>query len=141
MLANDYILWFFSTCAQTFGALVSVFGMFVLYRLQIEEGRVGNLRGRMVAYHESHAKLPFRSVLEELARREADHRTRNEKEHAAGIRAMLDDHGRIMVIATHNCDMGDGWEREGEDDGFFHEFSEKRAFPLGINIIFYAMTH
>ena len=57
------------------------------------------------------------------------------------VRAMLDDHGRIMVIATHNCDMGDGWEREGEDDGFFHEFSEKRAFPLGINIIFYAMTH
>ena len=24
---------------------------------------------------------------------------------------------------------------------FFQEFSEKRAYPLGINIIFYAMTH
>jgi hypothetical protein len=57
------------------------------------------------------------------------------------IRAILDDKERIMVIATHNCDNGDGWEREGEDDGFFHEFSEKRAFPLGINIIFYVMTH
>ncbi len=57
------------------------------------------------------------------------------------VRAILDDKGRIMVIATHNCDNGDGWEREGEDDGFFHEFSEKRAFPLGINIIFYLMTH
>ena len=57
------------------------------------------------------------------------------------VRAMLDARGRIMVIATHNCDNGDGWEREGEDDLFFHEFSEKRAFPLGINIIFYAMTH
>ena len=57
------------------------------------------------------------------------------------VRAMLDDKGRIMVIATHNCDNGDGWEREGEDDAFFHEFSEKRAFPLGINIIFYIMTH
>ncbi len=56
-------------------------------------------------------------------------------------RAILDDKGRIMVIATHNADNGDGWEREGEHDGFFHEFSEKRAFPLGINIIFYAMTH
>jgi hypothetical protein len=57
------------------------------------------------------------------------------------VRAMLDDKGRIMVIATHNCDNGDGWEREGEDDYFFHEFSEKRAYPLGFNILFYAMTH
>ena len=57
------------------------------------------------------------------------------------IRAIEDAKGRIMVIATHNCDNGDGWEREGEDDYFFHEFSEKRAYPLGINIIFYSMTH
>jgi hypothetical protein len=57
------------------------------------------------------------------------------------VRAILDDRGRIMVIATHNCDNGDGWEREGESDFFFHEFSEKRAYPLGINIIFYLMTH
>ena len=57
------------------------------------------------------------------------------------VRAIFDDDSRIMVIATHNCDNGDSWEREGEDDGFFHEFSEKRGFPLGINIIFYLMTH
>ncbi len=57
------------------------------------------------------------------------------------VRALTDDKGRIMVLATHNTDNGDGWEREGEDDYFFHEFSEKRAFPLGINIIFYVMTH
>ena len=57
------------------------------------------------------------------------------------VRGISDDQGRLMVIATHNTDNGDGWEREGEDDYFFHEFSEKRSFPLGINIIFYAMTH
>jgi hypothetical protein len=57
------------------------------------------------------------------------------------VRAILDDKGRIMVIATHNCDNGDGWEREGVNDDFFRNFSEKRAFPLGINIIAYAMTH
>jgi hypothetical protein len=61
--------------------------------------------------------------------------------HDMHVRAMLDGKGRIMVIATHNCDMGDSWEREGEDDSFFHEFSEKRGFPLGINVIFYLMTH
>ena len=57
------------------------------------------------------------------------------------VRAITDDKKRIMVIATHNCDNGDGWEREGENDFFFHEYSEKRAFPLGINVIFYLMTH
>ncbi len=56
-------------------------------------------------------------------------------------RAILDDKGRIMVIATHNTDNGDGWEREGENDYYFHTFSEKISYPLGINIIFYAMTH
>lgn len=57
------------------------------------------------------------------------------------VRAIYDKKGRIMVIATHNCDNGDSWEREGEDDFFFHEFSEKRGYPLGINILFYLMTH
>jgi hypothetical protein len=57
------------------------------------------------------------------------------------VRAVFDEKGHIMVIATHNCDNGDGWEREGEEDGFFHEFSEKRAYPLGINMIFFLMTH
>jgi hypothetical protein len=56
-------------------------------------------------------------------------------------RAIFDDKGRLMVIATHNTDNGDGWEREGEYAYFFEHFSEKIAYPLGINIIFYAMTH
>lgn len=56
-------------------------------------------------------------------------------------RAIHDDKGRMMVIATHNTDNGDGWEREGEYEYFFKNFSEKIAYPLGINIIFYAMTH
>ncbi len=56
-------------------------------------------------------------------------------------RAIFDEKGRMMVIATHNTDNGDGWEREGESDYFFTHFSEKISYPLGINIIFYAMTH
>jgi hypothetical protein len=57
------------------------------------------------------------------------------------VRAILDDKQRIMVIATHNTDNGDGWEREGEYQYFFRTFSEKRAYPLGVNIVFYLMTH
>ena len=57
------------------------------------------------------------------------------------IRGIYDDKGRLCVIACHNTDNGDGWEREGESAYYFREFSEKKAYPLGINIIVYAMTH
>jgi hypothetical protein len=56
-------------------------------------------------------------------------------------KALFDDKQRMMAIICHNTDLGDGWEREGEDEWYFREFSEKKAYPLGINIVFYAMTH
>jgi hypothetical protein len=56
-------------------------------------------------------------------------------------RALFDDKGRMMAIICHNTDLGDGWEREGEDPTYFQRFSEKMAYPMVINIIYYAMTH
>jgi hypothetical protein len=56
-------------------------------------------------------------------------------------RAVFDNERRIMVFICHNTDLGDGWEREGEDSWYFEEFSVKKAYPLGINIVTYAMTH
>jgi len=56
-------------------------------------------------------------------------------------KAIYDDQGRMMAVICHNTDLGDGWEREGENEWYFREFSEKKAYPLGINIVFYAMTH
>jgi hypothetical protein len=56
-------------------------------------------------------------------------------------RGIFDDKGRMMAIICHNTDVGDGWEREGVDQGYFKEFSEKWCYPLGINIVVYAMTH
>ena len=57
------------------------------------------------------------------------------------FKAIFDDKQRMMVFICHNTDNGDGWEREGDNEYFFREFSEKKAYPLGINVIFYAMTH
>ena len=57
------------------------------------------------------------------------------------VRAWLDDKGRIMALVIHNSDVPDGWEREGEDDRYFRTFSEKISYPLGVNIVFYLMTH
>ena len=69
-----------------------------------------------------------------------------EDNHGPGGREVLfqgiyDDQERMMVFIAHNTDNGDGWEREGEYEYFFKTFSEKIAFPLGINAIFYSMTH
>ena len=48
--------------------------------------------------------------------------------------------GRIMVLMTHNTDIGDSWEREGEDHEFFLQFSPN-GYALGINAALYSMTH
>jgi hypothetical protein len=57
------------------------------------------------------------------------------------IRAVFDDHKRMMILAIHNSDVSDGWEREGENETYFNQYSEKIAYPLGFNILFYLMTH
>lgn len=59
----------------------------------------------------------------------------------AHYKAIFDDKGRMMAIICHNTDLGDGWEREGESPEYFKEFSEKKSYPMGINIVTYAMTH
>ena len=56
-------------------------------------------------------------------------------------RGIFDDKRRLMVVICHNTDLGDGWEREGDNEEFFRQYSEKRAYPMGINILVYAMTH
>jgi hypothetical protein len=57
------------------------------------------------------------------------------------FRAVLDDKKRMCMIICFNTDLGDGWEEEGTDPWYFREFSEKYAYPLGINILMYALTH
>ena len=56
------------------------------------------------------------------------------------MRAWLDDDGRIMVLATHNTDVGDGWEREAYGEWYFETFSTK-SYMVGVNVVVYAMTH
>ena len=56
------------------------------------------------------------------------------------MHGIMDESGRLLVVMTHNTDIADGWEREGEDDRFFHLFSPN-AYAVGINVILYALTH
>lgn len=64
-----------------------------------------------------------------------------ERDHAPHFFGLFDRDGRMMVLLCHNNDICDGWEREGEDKEFFERFSVRCSFPMGINIITYAMTH
>ena len=57
------------------------------------------------------------------------------------FRGMFDDTGRLMAIFCHNTDLGDGWECNSKNQIYFREFSLKKAFPMGINIVVHALTH
>ena len=56
------------------------------------------------------------------------------------MRAISDRHGNIMVLMTHNTDIADAWEREGEDPRYFYSFSPD-GYAVGINVLMYAFTH
>lgn len=56
------------------------------------------------------------------------------------LRAIADKRGRIIVLITHNTDIGDSWEREGDDPRYFMLFGPK-GYALGINAFLYALTH
>jgi hypothetical protein len=58
----------------------------------------------------------------------------------AHFRVIRDHRGRIMVAMTHNTDVADSWEREGEDPGFFYQFSPA-GYAFGINVLLHAMMH
>jgi hypothetical protein len=55
-------------------------------------------------------------------------------------KAILDRNGNVMVFMSHNTDISDAWEREGEDPRYFFQFSPK-GYAVGINVMLYAMTH
>ncbi len=56
------------------------------------------------------------------------------------LAAITDEKGRIMVLMSHNTDIADSWEREGEDPRFFYLFSPD-GYAIGMNIAIYALSH
>jgi Domain of unknown function (DUF4159) len=64
---------------------------------------------------------------------------RDEDSAQVHVRAIRDRHRRIMVLMTHNTDVGDSFEREREDSEYSRLFSPP-GYALGINVLLYAMT-
>jgi len=65
---------------------------------------------------------------------------RGEESRIVHFRVIRDKHRRPMVVMTHNTDVADSWEREGEDPAFFYQFSPA-GYALGIDVLLHAMTH
>jgi Domain of unknown function (DUF4159) len=84
--------------------------------------------------------LPFASPGGSTAESPGAHKFPSGSMEEPQMRAWLDDDGRIMVLATHNTDVGDGWEREAYGEWYFETFST-RSYMVGVNIVVYAMTH
>ncbi|MSO56323.1 MAG: DUF4159 domain-containing protein [Acidobacteria bacterium] len=55
-------------------------------------------------------------------------------------RGIFDEKGRLIVLMTHNTDISDTWEREGEDPEYFYRFSPE-GYAIAINVMMYVMTH
>ena len=56
------------------------------------------------------------------------------------FRGIEDSRKRLMVLMTHNTDVSDTWEREGENKEYFSLFSP-RGYAIGVNVVVYALTH
>ncbi len=56
------------------------------------------------------------------------------------FRGIQDRAERLMVVMSHNTDIADTWEREGENQDYFDLFSP-RGYAIGVNVFLYGMMH
>ena len=50
------------------------------------------------------------------------------------LRGITNAKGELMVLATHNTDIQDAWEREGEDPEYFYTYSPN-GYATAMNIM------
>jgi hypothetical protein len=57
------------------------------------------------------------------------------------FKGIHDAEGRLMVLASHNTDIADTWEREGEEPRSYFDTFSPRGYAIGVNVVVYAMSH
>jgi hypothetical protein len=55
-------------------------------------------------------------------------------------RGIVNTWGHLMVLMTHNTDLGDSFEREADDPQYFYTMSVP-GYAFGVNTLLYALTH
>ncbi len=86
------------------------------------------------------SEFPQIPAIQSWRRNQYDTSERGADSETPEAKAILDKHGNVMVFMSHNTDISDAWEREGEDPRYFYQFSPK-GYAVGINVMLYAMTH
>jgi hypothetical protein len=56
------------------------------------------------------------------------------------FRAIFDEHGRLLVFMTHNTDIADSFEREGDSVEYMETFSPA-GYAVGMNLAVWVMSH
>jgi hypothetical protein len=84
--------------------------------------------------------LPQIPAISHWRRSGGDTSERGSESAVPDINAIFDRRGRIMVLMTHDTDISDSWEREGEEPEFFYQFSPN-GYAFAINAVIYAMSH
>ena len=56
------------------------------------------------------------------------------------FRAIFDDEGRLLVLSTHNTDIADSFEREGDSWEYMEAFSPL-GYAVGMNLAVWVMSH
>ncbi|MEX2142318.1 MAG: DUF4159 domain-containing protein [Pirellulales bacterium] len=92
------------------------------------------------SFYDIRAKPQVPSIHFALTRRNSGVTWERDDAKVPHYRGLFDGKGRLMAIFCHNTDLGDGWERQGIDEHYTQEFSLKRAFPMGINIVVFALS-
>jgi Domain of unknown function (DUF4159) len=57
------------------------------------------------------------------------------------VRAIADERGRLIVLMTHNTDISDSWEREGEEPRDYFDRFSPTGYAIGVNAVLYAISH
>ena len=57
------------------------------------------------------------------------------------FKGIQDAHGRLMVLMSHNTDIFDTWEREGEEPRQYFDLFSPTGYAIGVNVLLYALTH
>ena len=57
------------------------------------------------------------------------------------FKGIHDAQGRLMVLISHNTDISDTWEREGEEPRSYFDTFSPRGYAIGVNVVVYAMSH
>ena len=91
-----------------------------------------------------HCVFDIKSIPQEPGLDWAMEHPESSSEHDVGpahYKAYLDDKGRMVALCCQNTALGDGWDWEGYGTWYFEKYSQKVGSPMGVNIVFYAMTH